>query len=210
MNPTVPQDIAHLRRRPLAELQTCGLLWLINRVALHPRGFSLALVPDDTGQISGWCLVGDGSRPLRFDDTADQAMFVRAETTLTHPSAADPPTTTEQIPTGAQAAVHALSSPEPTAQGRQIQDLYLMEQAGVRAPLYLGPYTAFELISALQLVLRHPQIQGGLRTRITTLARTLADTWFAGSLHNLLERGFDTADDTADPPGAPPSGDPDG
>ena len=48
--------------RPLRDLQTSGLLWLINRVVFHPRGFSLALaVRESDGEVIGWNLLGDGT-----------------------------------------------------------------------------------------------------------------------------------------------------
>lgn len=46
-----------------------GLLWLINAVCLHPRGFALAHTPGDpAGDLR---LYGDGTEPWRFASTAD-------------------------------------------------------------------------------------------------------------------------------------------
>ena len=69
--------------RPLAELRDTGLLWLINRVALHPRGVALALHCTDTGECTGWSLMatGDGS-PWTFDVVTDADGHARAEATL--------------------------------------------------------------------------------------------------------------------------------
>lgn len=61
--------------RPFAELSDTGLLWLINRVVLHPRGFALGLVKDENGDATGWALVGDGSEPWWFNAGEEQAQF---------------------------------------------------------------------------------------------------------------------------------------
>lgn len=57
--------------RPFNELRDSGLLWLINRVVFHPRGYALGLAyephPDHPlvsgGTVTGWTLQGDGSAP---------------------------------------------------------------------------------------------------------------------------------------------------
>lgn len=53
--------------RDIEELRDSGLLWLINRVALHPRGYALAFHYDDDGDFIGWSLMGDGTEPWAFD-----------------------------------------------------------------------------------------------------------------------------------------------
>jgi hypothetical protein len=69
--------------RPFAELRESGMLWLINRVVFHPRGFALALdVDDKTGEAVGWSLRGDGSEVFVSDITTDDAHFADAERTL--------------------------------------------------------------------------------------------------------------------------------
>ena len=55
--------------RPWSEFRDEGLLWLINSVVLHPRGFALALHYDDeagTGEPVGWSIVGPGDEPYVF------------------------------------------------------------------------------------------------------------------------------------------------
>lgn len=65
------------------ELGESGLLWLINKVCFHPRGFALAIVTDSkTGKIKGWDLLGNGSEPWRFTEEVDNEYFHRAEGTL--------------------------------------------------------------------------------------------------------------------------------
>jgi len=69
------------RSRPFAELSESGLLWLINRVVFHPRGFALALVRrEGDGEITGWRLLGDGGGPWRME--GDEPEFGAAEATL--------------------------------------------------------------------------------------------------------------------------------
>lgn len=69
--------------RPLAELRDSGLLWLINSVVLHPRGFAIGLNFDCDGRVDGWILIGDGSEPWHFEDSPeDHDAFRRAERTL--------------------------------------------------------------------------------------------------------------------------------
>lgn len=48
------------------ELQTTGLLWLINVSVLHPRGYAMAIGFDDDGACAGWRIIGDGSEPWQM------------------------------------------------------------------------------------------------------------------------------------------------
>jgi hypothetical protein len=66
--------------RPFSELRDSGLLWLINRVVFHPRGWALALSYRD-GEPVGWKLLGDGNELWRFGDPEDEN-FAAAEATL--------------------------------------------------------------------------------------------------------------------------------
>lgn len=73
--------------RPLSELRESGLLWLINRTVLHPRGFALALVVDGN-EVVGWQLLGDGTEPWSFgDDETD--LFARVEALLSRKAAGE-------------------------------------------------------------------------------------------------------------------------
>lgn len=71
-----PDDV-----RAWEELRSTGLLWLINRVVFHPRGWALALVRRD-GQLVGWNLQGDGREVWEFNGDED-ALFAAAQNTLT-------------------------------------------------------------------------------------------------------------------------------
>ncbi|MGJ3228907.1 hypothetical protein ACQEUV_26660 [Micromonospora aurantiaca (nom. illeg.)] len=66
--------------RPFAELRESGLLWLINRVVFHPRGFALALTVCE-GEAVGWTLLGDGSEVWKFDGDEDR-LFAEVQRTL--------------------------------------------------------------------------------------------------------------------------------
>ena len=60
--------------RPFAEFRDSGLLWLMNRVVFHPRGYALALhyhsIVDGVsrGDAVGWSLLGDGTEPWSMGD----------------------------------------------------------------------------------------------------------------------------------------------
>lgn len=71
-----------LAPRPIADLRSSGLLWLINRTVFHPRGMALALVAGDDGEIAGWRLTGDGSEVMWFSPDDELDLFARAEATL--------------------------------------------------------------------------------------------------------------------------------
>jgi hypothetical protein len=53
---------------PIEDLADTGLLWLINRVVFHPRGWALALHIDTYGKATGWSLLGDGIEPWSMGD----------------------------------------------------------------------------------------------------------------------------------------------
>jgi len=80
MREAIPERAPEGGIRPWEDLQTSGLLWLINRVVFHPRGFALGLVRRD-GQIVGWKLGGDGSELWAMAPPEDDE-FARAEATL--------------------------------------------------------------------------------------------------------------------------------
>lgn len=56
-------------------LSESGLLWLINRVVFHPRGFALAYLHSERA----FSLLGDGSEPWRFEGVDEDATFQRVE-----------------------------------------------------------------------------------------------------------------------------------
>lgn len=64
--------------RPFNELQDEGLLWYINRVAFHPRGFALGIYTDDDGNVTGWTMLGDGSAVWTFSNEDDDEEFAKA------------------------------------------------------------------------------------------------------------------------------------
>lgn len=71
------------RTRPLADLRTTGILWLINRVVFHPRGFALALdMDEDSGEVFGWTLLGNGDQTWVMDEEMDDRHFAEVEALL--------------------------------------------------------------------------------------------------------------------------------
>lgn len=69
--------------RDLSELRDSGVLWLINRAALHPHGVALALQVDDSGTVDGWDLVpSDPGEPWSFDAATDVDGYRKAQQTL--------------------------------------------------------------------------------------------------------------------------------
>ena len=69
--PGAPADFG----RPFAELRETGLLWLLNRVVFHPRGYALALHFDDSyTAATGWSLMGDGTEPWSMGSKPPSAL----------------------------------------------------------------------------------------------------------------------------------------
>lgn len=62
--------------RPWSELTESGLLWLINRVVFHPRGFALGINED------GWTLQGEGKEVWAFEIATDEEKFLALKKTL--------------------------------------------------------------------------------------------------------------------------------
>ena len=73
--------------RPFAELRDTGLLWLLwllNRVVFHPRGYALALHFEGQlpvlGECTGWSLQGNGSEPWSMGDPPPELQALGAPT----------------------------------------------------------------------------------------------------------------------------------
>lgn len=89
--PGGPHPDVDTQARPFAGLRDSGLLWLINRAALHPRGLALALHLDAHGQAYGWSLVTNAEgEPWQFDPATDNDGYQRAEATLAKALADEP------------------------------------------------------------------------------------------------------------------------
>ena len=74
-----------MESRSFNELRESGLLWLINRVVLHPRGYALAFVyadSDVTKEPVGWKLVGDGAEPWSFSSDSEDELFLKIKALL--------------------------------------------------------------------------------------------------------------------------------
>lgn len=59
------------------DLREDGVLWLINRVVFHPRGFALGLNPDGS-----FCLLGDGTEVWTMPEKAEDECFNLIENLL--------------------------------------------------------------------------------------------------------------------------------
>ena len=66
---------------PLNELINKGILWYINRVAFHPRGYALSLTKDNDS-ILGWNIIGDGTSIFAMSEEQDDNRFVDFENFL--------------------------------------------------------------------------------------------------------------------------------
>lgn len=72
--------------RPFADLRDLGLLWLLNRVVFHPRGYAFALHFADGGEggafrdCTGWSLIGDGTEPWTMGDPPEEDRRYGAKT----------------------------------------------------------------------------------------------------------------------------------
>jgi hypothetical protein len=65
--------------RPFADFRTEGILWAINVHVFHPRGFALALhFDDETGEATGWSILGDGTEPWVMQDGPYNGALFRA------------------------------------------------------------------------------------------------------------------------------------
>jgi len=89
------------------------------------------------------------------------------------------------------------ADPDPAVLAR-IAELVRLEQRGERAQVAIGPWSAYTLIGALQLSLRHPYVNGQLRDTLAQIAHLLADAWFRDGdplIYDQLQRGFDPTHD---------------
>jgi hypothetical protein len=57
--------------RPFSDMRETGLLWYINRTLFHPRGYTLGFMYEE-GELTGWCISGDGSEPYVFEEHNEQ------------------------------------------------------------------------------------------------------------------------------------------
>lgn len=69
--------------RDFMELSASGILWAINRMIFHPRGYALTLIRDTDGNATGWYLQGDGKEPWKYQpDAGEDESFRQFEHTL--------------------------------------------------------------------------------------------------------------------------------
>lgn len=65
--------------RSFDEFREVGLLWLLNKSVVHPRGFAIAFEYGPTGELLGWKLVGDGKEPWTFFHPDEFAPFEKIQ-----------------------------------------------------------------------------------------------------------------------------------
>jgi len=76
-----------------------------------------------------------------------------------------------------------------------LAELHRLETAGERTTLVIGPWTAFVMISALQLATRHPDLSPAMRADIGAFIDQ-ARSWFTGTPgEELIRRGDDPRQD---------------
>lgn len=98
---------------PWSALRDTGLLWLVNRVVFHPRGYALAIYYSEGGlahggTATGWGLLGDGSEPWSMGDPppdlqaqghpTEDELFARVQRLLTPRSKVKAPPVAEAPP----------------------------------------------------------------------------------------------------------------
>lgn len=68
-------------------LSEYGVLWLVNRVVFHPRGFALSLVYEDGAtEPRGWTIEGNGSEVWSFGGFDEDEKFAAVEGLLAQAS----------------------------------------------------------------------------------------------------------------------------
>lgn len=96
--------------RTFEDLRTSGLLWAVNKVLLHPRGFALALHFPEGATLQqieahevepiGWTLAGTGAEVWQFAPDMDDEGFAAFEALLADHRAPAPPATPDERPEG--------------------------------------------------------------------------------------------------------------
>ncbi len=62
----------------LTDFRNAGLVWAINKSLFHPYGFSMEVkFNDKTGEIVGWDITGDGSKPFFYSQEIEKAGFAK-------------------------------------------------------------------------------------------------------------------------------------
>lgn len=86
-----------------------------------------------------------------------------------------------------------MATPDNPQEIALITRLVQIEQSGdyERLIIRIGPYSAFLLISALQLTWRHPGLSPQLKQVIHDIARQV-QRQFRGPTYDLLEKGWHT------------------
>lgn len=87
--------------------------------------------------------------------------------------------------------------PDQAATIEYMKELIRLEQEGQRAPVLMGPWSAFAVISLLQLSLRHPGVSASIKSAALDILGQL-ETFFAGTPGEaLIAAGYDVSQDRA-------------
>lgn len=88
LSTTEPRSIPDKLAFTFNGLRDTGILWAINRVLFHPRGFALALAYapedlDDTGEPVGWNLYSaESGQVYEFENGTEDSNFKKFEAFL--------------------------------------------------------------------------------------------------------------------------------
>jgi hypothetical protein len=93
---------------------------------------------------------------------------------------------------------HVTLTPHEEDIVKAIAELALAEINGTAEPcnVSIGPFSMFQLIGALQLALRHPNMPASIRDTILQIARSFATCFNEGTTARAaIEAGFNPAND---------------
>lgn len=80
--PVVEPDDIDIAPRPFVDLSASGVLWAINRVLFHPRGYAFTIQVDEAGNATGWYIQGDGEEVWTMPEDQEDALHAAFEATL--------------------------------------------------------------------------------------------------------------------------------
>jgi hypothetical protein len=63
------------------------------------------------------------------------------------------------------------------------------ENRAINATISVGPFTAFCMISALQLATRHPNLTGSIKTQIRSVVHQLKPLFAGSPVEEIIDRG---------------------
>jgi hypothetical protein len=85
--------------------------------------------------------------------------------------------------------------PDQAATIEYMKELMRLEQEGERAPILIGPWSAFAVISLLQLSLRHPGISTSIKSAALDILGQLEPLFKGTPGQALIAASYDTTQD---------------